>query len=237
MHDRVRRLLQELIGDGPDLPPRLVDLCSDSLPVTGVGLSWMTADDRSAGLVAASDGVAVRLDDLQFTLGEGPCVDASRSGRPVLVPDLASRDPVRGSDGRWPGFTPEALAEGVAAVFALPLRVGGIRVGVLDLYRDVPGPLPEVALADALAFAGAATSLLLHLQVADPDGGTPAPWTTSLADYRAIVHQATGIVSVTAGISLTDALVRLRALAWSQRRPVDEVSGDIVAGRLRVGPT
>ncbi|MCU1617040.1 MAG: hypothetical protein JWO98_4580, partial [Frankiales bacterium] len=74
--------------DGEELPDSLVCLCARTLPVSGVGLALMT-DDGPAGTVAASDSGARQLEELQFTLGQGPCVDASRTGRPVLAPDFA----------------------------------------------------------------------------------------------------------------------------------------------------
>lgn len=249
--DRVRTILLELTRDGgalADLPQGLVELCSRALPVTGVGLALMTNEDRPAGVVAASDGVAVVLEDLQFTLGEGPCVEASRSGRPVLVPDLAGPDPVL-NGARWPAFSAEAHASGVGAVFAFPLRIGGIRIGVLDLYRDRAGALEQDDLAAALAFADAATSLVLHLQTRQPvrsfpglhEGGTEpttgelAPWSMPLAHDRAVVHQATGMISVTADVGVAEALVLLRARAYTDQRPVDAVASDVVAGRVRFG--
>jgi hypothetical protein len=252
--DRVRAILLELGRDGAklaELPSVLVDLCSRSLPVTGVGLTLMTGTDDPAGLVAASDGLAVALDDLQFTLGEGPCVDASSTGRPVLVPELASTDALVGG-ARWPVFGAEALALGARAVFAFPLRVGAVRIGALDLYRDRTGPLPDDDVAEALAFTATATAVLLHLQARQPlarspevaaqDGDEPAgtfpplgPWTMPLAHDRAVVHQATGMVSVTAGVGIVEALVLLRARAWTDQRPVDEVALDVVAGRLYFG--
>lgn len=197
----------------------------------------MDGTDHPAGLVAASDGVAVVLEDLQFTLGEGPCVDASRTGRPV--PDLAASDPCVGAAGRWPASTREALAAGAAAVFALPLRTGAIRLGVLDLHRERPGGLDEAEVSEALALASAATTLLLHAQArCGPDAGPGwrEPWSLPLVHDRAVVHRATGVVSVTAEVGLGEALLLLRARACTEQRPLDEVVADVVAGRVRLGP-
>lgn len=240
---RVRAVVLQLAaepGEPADLPRRLVELCCRTLPVTGAGLTLMTSTDTPAGVVAASDGSAVVLEDLQFSLGEGPCVEASRTGRPVLVADLGGTDPVRGAGGRWPLFTPAALAAGVAAVFALPMRIGAIRVGVLDLYRDRAGALDDEDVAMALAFATAATGVLLHRLTqrtagTPGDAGTSGPWELPLPHSRAVVHQATGMVSVTAGVGLADALVLLRAHAYAADRAVDLVASDVVAGRLRIG--
>jgi len=210
-------------ADGADLPSRLISACAVTLPVSGAGLALMT-DKGPAGTVAATDGVALELEELQFSLGEGPCVDASRTGRPVLQPDLAASAPLR-----WPAFASGALSAGIRAVFALPLRVGAIRLGVLDLYRDGPGPLSAGELREALDFSDAATLLLLHLQSADPAAG--AAWgPISPIDDRAEVHQATGIVSVQADVGLAEALLLLRARAFAEHRPIGELARDVVEG-------
>jgi GAF domain len=238
---RVRAILVDLVRDGTtaeDLPRRLVEQCGHVLPVSGAGLALMDGTDHPAGLVAASDGVAVALEELQFTLGEGPCVDASRTGRPVLVPDLAAADPYTGAAGRWPAFTREALAAGAAAVFTFPLRIGAIRLGVLDLYRERPGALDGAEVSEALDLASAATTVLLHAQDRrGPAGpGWLEPWSPPLVNDRAVVHQATGVVSVTADVGLGEALLLLRARAYAEQRPLDEVAADVVAGRVRLGP-
>jgi hypothetical protein len=215
--------------DGKDLPDSLVRLCARTLPVSGVGLALMT-DDGPAGTVAASDGGALQLEELQFTLGQGPCVDASRTGRPVLVPDLAGTSP-----RSWPQFGAGADTAGLLAVFAFPLQVGGIRLGVLDLYRDTAGELSQRELADALSFADAATQLLLDLQAQDTAQGVPPPHALAVLDDRAEVHQATGVVSVRAGVSLAQALALLRARAYAEERPIGDLARDVLDGVVQFG--
>jgi hypothetical protein len=180
--------------------------------------------------VAASDGGATQLEELQFSLGQGPCVDASRTGRPVLVPDLAAAPP-----GSWPQFGVEATAAGLRAVFALPLQVGGIRLGVLDLYRDTPGELTQKELADALFFADAGTQLLLELQARDTAQGVPPPHAFAVLDDRAEVHQATGVVSVRAGVTLAQALSLLRARAYAEGRPLADLAREVLDGVVPFG--
>ncbi|SFP05949.1 ANTAR domain-containing protein [Amycolatopsis arida] len=215
-------------GDGQDsatLPARLGAECLSALPVSGVGVALMTAEGPSGVVLAATDERARQLEELQFALGEGPCVDASGSGRPVLQPDLAAD-----GSARWPGFGAAVLDAGVHAIFAFPLRVGAIRVGVLDLYRDTPGSLSALDLADALAFAEAATVVVLHLQDHDEHGGSAL---TGPIDGQAAVHQATGMITVQLGVSLAEALLRLRAHAYTTGRTVSAVAADVVNRRLR----
>ena len=116
--------------------------------------------------IYASDQVAADLEELTLTLGEGPGVDAFAGG-PALVADLTASDCL----ARWPMFAPAATQAGVRAVFALPLQVGAIRLGVLDLYRAQPGDLDREQLADALVLADTACALLLD--AAQRDRVTP----------------------------------------------------------------
>jgi GAF domain-containing protein len=228
---RVEEILAEVVeGSTPaaDAPQRLVRACTRALPVTGVGLILMT-DAGPAGTVAASDGPASTMEDLQFTLGEGPCVECSTIGRPVLQPDLLRTGPER-----WPGFSAGALEAGIRAIFAFPLRMGGIRLGVLDIYRDTAGELSGAQLAEALSFADAATALLLHLQARQSADGS-GPGAIPVLEDRAEVHQATGVISVQADVSMAEALVRLRARAYASDRPILQVARDVLSGDVDFG--
>jgi hypothetical protein len=192
------------------------------LPVSGVGVALMTAAGPSGVILAATDSRARQLEELQFTLGEGPCVEASSGGRPVLEPDVATA-----GSPRWPRFGAAVLDAGVHAVFAFPLRVGAIHVGVLDLYRDAPGPLAGPDLVEALAFAESATVVILHLQDHDEHAALAGP-----IDSNAEVHQATGMITIQLGISLTEALLRLRAHAYASGRTMSSIAADVVSRRM-----
>ena len=178
----------------------------------------------------ASDPVAAEVEELTLTLGEGPGVDALTGG-PALVADLAAADCL----APWPVFAPAALHAGVRALFALPLQVGGIRLGVLDLYRAAPGELDREQLADALVLADTACALLLDGAQRDqgrPDGTWPEP----AGSPHPEVHQATGMITVQLGVSVAVALVRLRAYAYAHDRRLRDVAADVVARRLRFAP-
>ncbi|TFV72954.1 hypothetical protein E4P39_15815 [Blastococcus sp. CT_GayMR19] len=118
------------------------------------------------------------------------------------------------------------------AVFAFPLRMGGIRLGVLDLYRERAGGLTDEQLAEALSFADAATAVLLHLQSLDPDAGGPLG-SIHVVEDRAEVHQATGMVSVQAGVQLAQALALLQARAYATGRPISALARDVLTGVAR----
>jgi hypothetical protein len=199
-------------------------LCAEVLQVTGVAVSVLMPGGEEE-MLWRTDGVSAQLDDLQFTLGQGPIVDVAASGELVLEPEL-SAVPCQ----RWPVFTPAALELGVQALFAVPLQIGAIRLGVLLAYREMPGPIGSAPLEDLLVFADAVTEALLG----SGSAGTLPQWLSDRpAGYRAEVHQATGMVSVQLSVTQAEALIRMRAHAFSHRRTVAEVAADVVARRLR----
>jgi hypothetical protein len=194
----------------------------------GAGLSLMT-DDGVRGVAAASDPASERIDELQFSLGEGPCMDAFTSRRPVLEPDLDT-----GGKSRWPIYAAAVHAEGVRAAFAFPLQVGAARLGVLDLYRTASGSLTTEELAQALTFADVATSMLLDGQEQAMPGAA-AEGLAEVLEYRLELYQAQGMVMVQMGISLVEALAVLRAYAYSHERDLGDVARDVVTRGLRPG--
>jgi diguanylate cyclase (GGDEF)-like protein len=129
---------------------RLTSRILEVLPVTGAGVMLM-GSDSDLHFASASDKVLLQIEGLQVELGEGPCLEAYRTGQRVLISDM-------GADKRFPRFGPRAVESGVAAVFGFPMRIDGRQIGAVDLYRDKPGALSadEVAAGQILADVAAA---------------------------------------------------------------------------------
>jgi GAF domain len=205
-------------------PLRICELCVQLAGVSGAGISVVTVT-RNRGVVCSTNVVARQIEELQLEAGEGPCVDAARQGGPVMVPDVDELEDVLVD--RWPGFLSSAREVGVKALFALPLRIGAIGVGVMDLYRDSAASLTDEELSFALMAADAAALSLLYLD--GDDGGDPV--SPSFGDAH--VHQATGMVSVQMGVPVEEALLLLRARAYATERPLTELARDVVARGIR----
>jgi hypothetical protein len=122
----------------------------------------------------------------------------------------------------------------VRAVFGFPLRVGTVRLGALNLYRDRPGELSTDQHADALVLADLTARWVLDTQAGAPSGVVAEELEVG-ADFHFAVHNAAGIVSVQEGISVTEALIRLRAFAYSHDRLLADVAQDVIARKLRLG--
>jgi hypothetical protein len=226
--DRRYRILARLVP-GPDAAlgtERLCQVCADVTAVSGAGIMLMS-DDLPQGSLCTADAVSSRIEELQYTLGEGPCVDAYRQSRPVLEPDLA--DPAL---PRWVAFAPAAIALGVRAMFGFPLHVGSVRLGALTLYSDRRGPLSEDQHADALVMADIAAEAVLVMQSEAPPGAIGAELLAG-ADFQYVVHQASGMVSAQLEVPIARALILLRSHAFSHDQRLTQVAEDVVGRRLR----
>jgi GAF domain/ANTAR domain len=227
------RLVSMLVGlerdrdHGTSPGPGLCRAAMELLGMSGVAIMLRRADGPASSFGYTSDAVG-ELEDLQFTLGEGPGVDAHASGRAVFEPRLD--DPVA---TRWSMFAPAAVGAGMLAAFGFPLRIGAVRLGALDLYHERPGSLTGDQVTDAAALAGVITQTLLAFQASASPGAVPRE-IDYVENLRAQVHQASGMLSEQLDIDILDALVRLRAHAYAEGRPVNDVAADVVARVLKI---
>ena len=224
---RMRILARLAAGTAPGLETkRLCEVCADVTGVSGAGIMLMSGD-LPQGSVCTTDEVSALVEELQFGFGEGPCVDACHQDRPVLEPDLAAP-----STPRWLAFTGPAVEAGVRAIFGFPLHVGAVRVGALNLYCDRPGSLTDDQHADALVMADIAAEAVLMMQANAPPGRLAASLEAG-GDFQYVVHQASGMVAAQLEVSVGQALIRLRAYAFGNGRPLAEVAEDVVGRTLR----
>jgi hypothetical protein len=213
-----QRLTREVApGDGDPATEHLRRLCraaSTALDVDGCAVHLLLEDGRS-GIAAVAPSAVAPLADLAFTVGEGPTLDAFTLRRPVLAGDLTQQG------SRWAGFSQAAADLGVHAVLSFPLQVGGMTLGVLELYAFRPRALDDRETALALAFADLATGVVL-----DGPLGPLAP----VLDHRAEVHQAQGMVMVDLRVDMREALVRMRAHAFREGIPLIDLARAIIKG-------
>jgi GAF domain-containing protein len=223
----VTRAVLEIARDGGDDRALAEQICRAyvvGLDVDGAAISLLTASTSSQTL-CATDATAELLEDLQFGLGEGACVEAALTGRPVLIADIHHTTEA----SRWPTFAAAVMEQSqVRALFAMPLQWGTINLGVLDLHREAPGSLSDAQLRDAMSAADMATLMFLAVRT-DPGDGV---WLDHSVCGRAEIHQATGMVLAQLGGNATDALARMRAYAFAEQRSLGDVAHDVVSRRL-----
>ena len=174
--------------------------------------------------MCATDERSHQLENAQLVGGEGPCTEAYERRRPVEA-DLRQN--------RWPIFTRTAAELGIRGVTALPLLVGDVVVGALDLYRTSPGPLspPDRARLDAYAHILALLTMDGHLVLVS---GGEAERTSGPHGFPPVVHMAAGALSVHHDVTIEEALARLRAHAFSSDQRLTDVAQDVLDGQLRL---
>jgi hypothetical protein len=225
-------LLGSRDADQRALAERLCRACVDGLDVDGAAVSVLTARTARTTLFS-TDTTADLLEELQFSLNDGACIEAATSGAPVMVSDMHHGTETE----RWPAFA-AAVAERatIGALFALPLQWGAVNVGVLDLYRARPGGLTVAGYADLLRAVDIVALLVIDRltvprEAAGREDADGWPETSSATHYE--VHQATGMVLAQLGVDPVVALARMRAHAFAEQRLLVEIARDVVARRLR----
>ncbi len=227
--DRRRQLLASVAPeDGQAVG--LLELCTAGVEITevsGAGIMLMTGDEPQAAL-CVTNPVSELIEELQFTYGEGPCIDAHHRSVAVSEPDLAAPEVPR-----WAAFSRGAVEGGVRAVFGFPIQIGTVRLGALNLYRDVPGPLTATQHTDAQVVADSSARTIMATQAAAIPGSLGAELEPGTA-LRFVVHQASGMVATQLGVGVDEALVRLRAYVFARDGLVTDVAEDVVARRVRL---
>jgi len=212
------------------LPVRLTRACVRVLPVVGAGLSLLSSDFRVP--VGASDELASVAEQLQFTQGEGPCLDAARQSRAVI----AGEDDIR---QQWPLYAAEFFAlTPYRAALCLPLRLGPDTTGALDLFVTDQDDLTAISLPDAVAVCDEIIDALILAQAsggsigAVSDEPEPAWLNTGMVRNRTNVWVAMGILMTWLRAPADTALAVLRGYCYSHGALLDDIADDLITGRL-----
>jgi hypothetical protein len=201
---------------------------ADLVDVPAVGF-LLCGPGGEVAVGAASTATARGLEELQLRYGEGPCVDAIRTGEPLHVPDLAA------ARGRWPRFEPAATAAGLCSLAALPLRVEGVVVGGLNLFGTVHAVLAEADERLAQTLGEAAAGSVLGRRSVDRYRVEVEQLQTALTT-RIVIEQAKGVLSNRHGVDMEAGFQLLRHCARDNNLKLSAAARGIVSGELCVRP-
>ena len=209
--------------DVVELLTTLAERCVDALGVDSAGI-MLEGPDGQLAIVGSSSGTMRTLELLELQSNEGPCLDAFRTGQPVVGV------PLERAGERWPTFAPSAVEAGVGAADAIPLRSRDVVIGALNLFRTESGPLPDQDLRAARTFASLATVAVLLQRTLDESTSLNAQLTGAL-ESRVVIEQAKGIVAERDGIGVDEAFALLRRSARDANRRLGDVAADVVGDR------
>lgn len=217
-------LLRRLASlDQGDLLERLCLLAIEQVPCDGAAV-MVTAAGLLAGRLASAGDSARRAAEAEFDLGEGPSFEVLRSDRPVLIDHVT-----KASSARWPVLGERLLEADIASIFAFPLRLGAIRLGVVQISRLAPSPLSDSSYATARIIVDLMTDAVLFLQAGLVHADVDDLLSSAGAD-RLRVHQATGMVAELLACPIPDALARMRARAYAEGVPLLDLADRVIEG-------
>jgi hypothetical protein len=229
--DRYERLAKAFVGladtlvadyDVVELAQQLIDHAMALLPIVAAGI--VLGDSKGDLHVFATSSQQTRmLELLQLHADSGPCVDAYRTGQPVLVEDLHAEAT------RWPAFVERADEYDLRAVTALPLQLRKDRVGALNLFADEVGPMAAADVAIGQALADVAAIGILHRQELSHAEAVNQQLQTAFTT-RLIIEQAKGIIAERARIDMDQAFHLLRAQARRTNRRLADLAGAVIDG-------
>lgn len=201
----------------------LSDVAADLLDVDGIGVLLSEDGDLTVATTKSPEGR--RVEQLEVTLGEGPCVEAARTGQEVRATDL------REWVDRYPRFAPAALDMGIHSIHAVPLTGHGSVFGALDIVNRAPVELPDANVAVARMLADTAVSYILAARLYE-EASLLAGQLQRALDTRVIVEQAKGVLAERHGVTMAEAFERIRSYARGTNRRTPEVAHDVVDGSL-----
>lgn len=171
--------------------------------------------------LAATDGSARRLDDVQRATGEGPCLSAAWDQHTIHIQDLSSEQ-------RWPRFRQEALDRTpVRSVLSFQLFAERDDVAALNFHAERPGAFDDESVELGLV---AATHTMVAWNIISRD----RQFRTALAS-RDVIGQAKGMLMERFDIDAAAAFDLLKRLSQESNTKLVDIAEKVVASHNRPG--
>ena len=210
--------------DVVELLTLLAHRCVEMLDVAAAGL-MLVASGGDLRVIASSSEEMRLVELFEIQAQEGPCPDCYRTGEPTVHENLAC------DDAPWPLFGPVALKAGFLSVHALPMRLRGVTIGALNLFRTEAGLLEEPDVVAAQALADVATIAILQHRAAI-QAHLLVDQLNHALNSRVMIEQAKGILAERAGLDMEGAFAWLRKQARDHNQLLVDVARSIIEGNL-----
>jgi GAF domain-containing protein len=222
LSDFTRTLVSEYsVGD---VLQELVERVPGVLGISRAGVSL--AGGGRLGFATAIDESASMLEQVQEQHQQGPCVEAHEHGQAVLVADLGD------DSGRWPALAGAARSVGVVAAAGIPMHLGEIKLGALNLYAAERREWSDEDVRVARLLADMATAYLVNASMLEKSRRLAEQLQEAL-DSRMVIEQAKGLLAGERKLSLDAAFELLRGHARGHSSSVRAVADAVVRLGLR----
>jgi GAF domain-containing protein len=202
----------------------LTHRCVEAVDVDAAGVMLAAPTGELQFVASSSESMRV-LELFQIQTNEGPCVDCYRDGLAITNHSLSE------SDGRWPLFTPKALAYGFRSVHSLPMRLRGRTIGALNLFRTHQGTLTEEDAGMAQGLADVATIAILQHR-STLDAGVLNAQLNNALNSRIIIEQAKGMIRQSTNCPMDEAFSRLRNHARNHNEGLTDLANRIIKNSI-----
>jgi GAF domain-containing protein len=223
MADAISELAQLLVDD-VDLAgtlQRVADLAARTIPdCDSAGLTLVEHGRPSTA--AATDERTLVVDEAQYAAGDGPCLQAYRTGSVQRVASGTARV-------RFPAFTAAAEKAGIHSFLAAPLVVRGEGIGSLNLYSTAGHGFAEVDEAVVLLFAAQGSVAVANGRLYHRATTVSRQLEEAMAS-RSVIEQAKGVLMATMAIEADAAFDVLRTASQHENRKLRELAAEVVAG-------
>jgi GAF domain-containing protein len=207
-----------------DLLTRVATYAVRAIPgADGAGLTLL--EENRADTIVATAPFVREIDDIQYGLGQGPCITAAQEGRTIISGSL-------GGDQRWPRFGGRVARRGVHSVVSLPLIAPDGVVGAMNVYAHAKDVFDDRAAELGEIFAAPAAIAVQNAQVLAQTQRLATQLQAAL-ETRGVIDRAVGILMSRTGSTEQQALDRLRSLSQHEHHKLAVVARQIVDEAVR----
>jgi GAF domain-containing protein len=176
----------------------------------------------SPATVASSGPEAQRLDEIQYSLHDGPCLTALRTAQTILVTDV-------GTDPRWAPYARNMSRENVRSVLAVPIPTGDGSAAALNCYSSETGVFESGTVEQVREYASSISNILRLALRVHPASPYPEHLRSALQS-RAVIDAAVALVMAQNRCSHDQALALISRAAAIQGTRMHDIAADILAG-------
>ncbi len=229
IHDQLQDLILQS-GDVEDFLNGLASHSAQSLSTPGgaVLCGVTVLRDRKAATVASSSAHAGRMDEIQYSFGDGPCMTASRQQTTIYVPSLAE-------DSRWPEYLAVVAEHGIRSILAVPFTLEGDAQAALNLYSEKAGTFDAEAIKMAETYTRQA-SQALRLGLRFAQHIDTASNLRSALESRTVIDLAVGIIMAQNRCSQERAFEILSSASSTRHIKLRDVASTLVASISQEAP-